>query len=627
MSNHASHGSLPWLIKGARYTVLVPYLDGSGVPTDPTTPDTEISKDGGAFADTTEEVTTITGSNGMGYVTLTGDETNCTLVGVAAKVASGPNNTLMRGTTVLFPTIRSGTAAGGASGSITLDGSASATDDFYNGCVVVTTGGTGGGGGSGSQNNQARIITDYNGTTKVATVEPNWETAPDNTTTFKVLMTPVAVNVIAGASGSAPTAAQVATAVWQDTTAGDFTVPGSIGKSLFTSGVAPGASGGLLISGTNSGTVVLGALTVSGATALAAVTTSGTVTMNAFTVTNATTFSGAVTASHASNDVRGMRLSAAGVDDIWDEDIVAAHSTADTAGLILSQLTKRSVTLTTAVADGSVLGQLFDDGSATYDRTTDSMQSIRDAMATTASVADAVWDESRASHIAAGSFGQMLQAVRSGTLQAGGSETVTLDASASAVDDLYNSNVIQIIDGTGAGQTNIIEDYVGSTNVATVRNEWAVTPDATSVFVIHPNHLDLADLDIAVSTRMPSSGGISTIDSISGDDLELLIGVDYKDDNGNAIEFAPVPSSWPDLTDATVTLFLQNPVSASATEVTGVVDVASGTSQAIHFDVSNSVTSGMVASYVRYWVRATLASGDYYPLAQGVLRWRDPLEA
>lgn len=52
------------------------------------------------------------------------------------------------------------------------------------------------------------------------------------------------------------TAAQVATGVWQDTTAGDFIVAGSIGKSLFTSGNAPGAASGLAIVGSNMGTVV-----------------------------------------------------------------------------------------------------------------------------------------------------------------------------------------------------------------------------------------------------------------------------------------------------------------------------------------------------------------------------------
>jgi hypothetical protein len=49
------------------------------------------------------------------------------------------------------------------------------------------------------------------------------------------------------------TAAAIATAHWQDTTAGDFTVASSIGKSLYTSGAVPGASGGLLIAGTNAG--------------------------------------------------------------------------------------------------------------------------------------------------------------------------------------------------------------------------------------------------------------------------------------------------------------------------------------------------------------------------------------
>ncbi len=45
------------------------------------------------------------------------------------------------------------------------------------------------------------------------------------------------------------TAAQVATGVWQDTTSGDFTVSSSIGKSLYTSGNAPGAASGLSLVG------------------------------------------------------------------------------------------------------------------------------------------------------------------------------------------------------------------------------------------------------------------------------------------------------------------------------------------------------------------------------------------
>lgn len=51
------------------------------------------------------------------------------------------------------------------------------------------------------------------------------------------------------------TAAAAATGVWQDTTAGDFTVASSIGKSLYTSGNAPGAASGLALVGSNMGTV------------------------------------------------------------------------------------------------------------------------------------------------------------------------------------------------------------------------------------------------------------------------------------------------------------------------------------------------------------------------------------
>lgn len=67
-----------------------------------------------------------------------------------------------------------GFAAAGAAGSITLPSTASATDDFYNGCFATLISGTGAG--------QSRIIIDYNGTTKVATVSPNWVTNPTSTT-------------------------------------------------------------------------------------------------------------------------------------------------------------------------------------------------------------------------------------------------------------------------------------------------------------------------------------------------------------------------------------------------------------------------------------------------------------
>src|SRR5574343_71367 len=198
MANHVSHAALPYPVKGARYTVPVPYLDADGDPTDPTTPDTERSIDGAAFADCAEEVTTITGSNGAGFLTLTGAETDCSLLVVVAKVASGPKATILTAVPRVLPSIATGTAQAGADGSITLASGASATSEYYTGCIVKTTGGTGGG-GTGGESNQARVITAYNGSTKVATVVPNWETNPSNDTTYAILLTENAYCLLANA--------------------------------------------------------------------------------------------------------------------------------------------------------------------------------------------------------------------------------------------------------------------------------------------------------------------------------------------------------------------------------------------------------------------------------------------
>lgn len=76
--------------------------------------------------------------------------------------------------------------------------------------------------------------------------------------------------------------------------------------------------------------------------------------------------------------------------------------------------------------------------------------------------------------------------VRSSTAQSGAASSITLDASASATDDIYNNTLVQIISGTGAGQSRIITDYVGATKVATVAANWITNPDNTSVFIIWP---------------------------------------------------------------------------------------------------------------------------------------------
>lgn len=70
-----------------------------------------------------------------------------------------------------------GTAQSSTSTTIVLAESASETDDQYNTHRVYLTGGTGEG--------QSRVITDYVGSTRTATVA-EWGTTPDSTTTYEV---------------------------------------------------------------------------------------------------------------------------------------------------------------------------------------------------------------------------------------------------------------------------------------------------------------------------------------------------------------------------------------------------------------------------------------------------------
>jgi hypothetical protein len=72
-----------------------------------------------------------------------------------------------------------GTAQAGSSNTITLKSASSyTTDDQPNGMFITLTSGTGSG--------QTRHVEDYVASTKVLTVYPAWDTAPDNTTGYKV---------------------------------------------------------------------------------------------------------------------------------------------------------------------------------------------------------------------------------------------------------------------------------------------------------------------------------------------------------------------------------------------------------------------------------------------------------
>lgn len=115
----------------------------------------------------------------------------------------------------------------------------------------------------------------------------------------------------------------------------------------------------------------------------------------------------------------------------------------------------------------TVADNLGDMAGATFSSSTDSLEAIRNR-------GDAAWSTS----------GMGLANLRTGTAQAGGATSITLDAGADANDDYYNKARVVIVSGAGAGQSRYITDYDGTTKVATVSEAWVTNPDNSSVFEI-----------------------------------------------------------------------------------------------------------------------------------------------
>lgn len=179
------NNALPYPMYGLAWTIVFPLLDADGdLVSAATTPDSERSLNGDTFADCTNEMTEIATNSGIYYLTLTAAEMTADIVTVQAKSATAGMKTTVA---TLYPRKlvafkASATVSAGAAGTITFDaGTRSAIDDFYNGMIVVAVldGLT-----------EARVITDYVGSTGVASVSPNWNTTPDSDDTFIVYLPP-----------------------------------------------------------------------------------------------------------------------------------------------------------------------------------------------------------------------------------------------------------------------------------------------------------------------------------------------------------------------------------------------------------------------------------------------------
>lgn len=218
-----------------------------------------------------------------------------------------------------------------------------------------------------------------------AAVGIDWNAISNKTATVALTNTTIS-------AASSPTAAQIATAVWQDTTSGDFTVSGSIGKSLFTSGVVPGGSGGLFVAGTNAATTVsfTGSLSGSvGSVSGAVGSVTGNVGGNVVgTVASIVGNVGGNVVGSVASVVAGVTLAAAAVQAIWDALTSVLTSVGSIGKLLVTNI------------DATISSRL---ASASYT-----------TPPTAAANADAVWDETLADHLSAGSTGEALNTASGG---------------------------------------------------------------------------------------------------------------------------------------------------------------------------------------------------------------------
>lgn len=100
--------------------------------------------------------------------------------------------------------------------------------------------------------------------------------------------------------------------------------------------------------------------------------------------------------------------------------------------------------------------------------------------------------------------------VNEGLCQGGTASTVTLNALASSVDDVYLHQTIFIRSGTGEDQVGIVTAYDGTTKVATIDGTWAVIPDTTSAYAMLPSRNNV------LTEQFTAYGGAITIDAING---------------------------------------------------------------------------------------------------------------
>jgi hypothetical protein len=207
----------------------------------------------------------------------------------------------------------------------------------------------------------------------------------------------------------------------------------------------------------------------------------------------------------------------------------------DTVRMGLTALPNAAADAAGGLAISDAGGLDLDSMKADLDTITGAAGVVLDSTATSAQLVDDIWDEllTGGTHNVTNSAGKRLRQlgqsfiITEGTAQAGTANTITLAAGESSVDDIYRGDRIVIFAGTGVAEHGIITSYNGTTKVATMSENWVVTPDATSEYELTPADVDVetwqhVTVTNSATTSLPcvDTRSISD-DATAADNLEL----------------------------------------------------------------------------------------------------------
>lgn len=199
--------------------------------------------------------------------------------------------------------------------------------------------------------------------------------------------------------------------------------------------------------------------------------------------------------------------------DIAAVKVDTAAILVDTSTTLQAELDAIQVAVITNAVGADVSADIAT-AQADLDTITGAAGALLDSTATSAQLVDDIWDEvlTGASHNVSNSSGRRLRQLESsfvvaaGTAQAGTANTITLAAGESSTDDIFEGDRVIIVGGTGVAEHGIITTYNGTTKVATMSQNWTITPDATSEYDITPADVDIETWQHVVVSASATSG-------------------------------------------------------------------------------------------------------------------------